>query len=467
MVRRRKTVFLLFVLVLAYVSLGGVNAETDAPIEVSDAEELDDVRDSLDGDYVLVDDIDASGIEFEPIGVCDFRFESSGEGTDGGEEADETEDAQGVCAGEAFDGTFDGDGHTVKGLTVDTDDDEAGLFGYVGRNATVRDVGVADAEVSGVSAVGVVAGRLDGEIERVHAEGTATGEGIVGGLVGVNVGGTVADSHADVDVSSRNFAGGLAGLVEGNLSRSFAVGEVTGAGSDRGTGGVAGLLNGELRSSYWDTETTGQTDSVAAMVQNSSVENVEGLTTEEMTGSTAEESMEGLEFGGVWENVTVPEMYPRLYWESGPPEVATFELTLGTEEATVTRGESLTVTAEVTNVGRGAGTAEVGLIHEGDVVETERTGTIGPGEAGTVEFVGDTSQLQPGTYEGGVRTEDNTETGVLTVERPTPADTRDDDVEVVRHEIEAEAMSGFFVVSAVVAVFALLAVVFARRRAGL
>jgi len=225
-------------------SVVGVSAGTSRRQgEVSNAQELQEINEDLGGDYVLVDDIDASGIgNFEPIGSFD----------------------------EPFTGSFDGNGHTVTGLTIDRDDEfDVGLFGAVGSGGTVENVGVEEADVFGEqwvggivgfnqgtvadsyatgevfaeARVGTLVGGNEGTVTRSDATGEVTGVEIIGGLVGRNAG-TVSESYADVSVAGFDLEdsevedlGGLVGVNVGSISDSYATGEVVG---DAFAGGLVG-----------------------------------------------------------------------------------------------------------------------------------------------------------------------------------------------------------------------------------
>jgi len=200
-------------------------------VEVSNATELQNVREDLDADYVLVDDIDLSGVDnFEPIGD---------------EEA-------------PFSGAFDGDGHTILNLTTHRQEDEnVGLFGAVGEEGTVNNISVTDAEITGSAGyVGVLVGRNAGDVTASRAEGKVTGSG-AGGLVGNNLG-LISESHAEVEVTGDSPAGGpLAGGLVGNNDRgaevrgSSTAGNVTAEGEERlRVGGLIGNAAGEIHNSY-------------------------------------------------------------------------------------------------------------------------------------------------------------------------------------------------------------------------
>ena len=312
------------VLVLIAVASGAYLAFGDEePVEISNAEELQQVRGDLDGHYVLVDDIDLSHIKnFTPIGGYD----------------------------DGFTGTLDGNGYTISNLTIDRPDGaNVGLF--FGMDGTIENLILRDVEVTGGEAVGGLAGvstgtvtesRVTGEVngnQRVgglvgvawageirdsRSEAKVTGNLLVGGFVGQNdggnitrssaagsvsggtgVGGLVGDNQQVVDKSyaggdvTGNTSGGLVGINENEIRNSYATANVTGI-----AGGLVGVNTGEVANSYWDINTTVQANSVAGT----------GLTTSEMTASAARENIKGFDFEEMWR--TTEDDYPRLAWQS-------------------------------------------------------------------------------------------------------------------------------------------------------
>jgi len=155
----------------------------------------------------------------------------------------------------AFTGSFDGLGHTVSGLTVNTPSSpNAGLFGAI-SGATVSNLGLVGGSVTGAYNVGALVGSsTGGTIRNAYAETpvTATATGPVsivgmpaqmakaGGLVGLSYGSTVTGSHATGTVSGSIAAGGLVGLNMGSstVSFSYASGKVSGTDN---IGGLVGL----------------------------------------------------------------------------------------------------------------------------------------------------------------------------------------------------------------------------------
>ncbi|MBN1506545.1 MAG: PASTA domain-containing protein [Sedimentisphaerales bacterium] len=104
--------------------------------------------------------------------------------------------------GTPFSGTFDGQCHTIRNLTIrsDTKHDYLGLFGMIARSGRIQDLHLVDAEVKGGSGsrsyVGVVAGYNNGTVVNCSASGVVDG-GKGDGFVGFN-GGSVIDCQVDI-----------------------------------------------------------------------------------------------------------------------------------------------------------------------------------------------------------------------------------------------------------------------------
>ena len=93
---------------------------------------------------------------------------------------------------EPFKGTFDGNGYTITGLKI-TSGSYIGLFGYVGEGATIKNVNLVGASVSGESRVGALIGRIVGDATvsncSVDSASKVVGDGSnTGGLIGEAIG---------------------------------------------------------------------------------------------------------------------------------------------------------------------------------------------------------------------------------------------------------------------------------------
>ncbi|MEY7849273.1 GLUG motif-containing protein [Natrarchaeobius sp. A-rgal3] len=104
-----------------------------------------------------------------------------------------------------------------------------------------------------------------------------------------------------------------------------------------------------------------------------------------------------------------------------PPEPAVFEVSdLEPENPTVERGETLDVSAAVTNIGDESAEQPIELRIGGTEI-TSQTVELDSGESHLVEFTAvETGDLDVGEYEHGIFSDDSSQTGSLTVEADEP-----------------------------------------------
>ncbi len=268
--------FLLFGIVGCDDSPTDANDEPDDPggsgdiIEISTIDELqligNDADYPLDGDYEIVDNIDADetaewndGEGFVPIGHESETFKS-------------------------FDGTLDGLDHTIDGLTINQPDTRGvGLFVSTLENVEIRDLNLKNVNVVGFANVGALVGNanstklenitVEGSVEalsdrhagllagrsdesttnNVHVEGEVAGTGYLGGLFGTNSG-YIEGSSAEVNIESEsNAVGGLVGTNTGEITESFSIGSISGRAR---LGGITGTNRGEITESFAHVDIT-------------------------------------------------------------------------------------------------------------------------------------------------------------------------------------------------------------------
>ena len=94
-----------------------------------------------------------------------------------------------------FSGSFDGQGHIVKGIYINTVNSRQGLFGYNG--GTIKNVGVTNSYIKGRYYVGGVCGYNDyyGSISNCYNFGAVSGTGTVGGVCGYNYYGSISNCY--------------------------------------------------------------------------------------------------------------------------------------------------------------------------------------------------------------------------------------------------------------------------------
>ena len=202
--------------------------------------QLQNMQLDLDNDYTLANNIDASatstwndGSGWNPVGNSSTKFT----------------------------GTFDGNNHTISGLTIDrTVEDYQGLFGYT-DGATIQNVGLLGGSVTaGIgNSVGFLAGRVNSTtITNVYSTGTVSGNGAVGGLVGLKVSSSITNSYVTGAVSGNNAIGGLVGYNDSSITNSYATGAVNGNDYVGGLVGQNNNTSASITNSYSTGSVTGR-----------------------------------------------------------------------------------------------------------------------------------------------------------------------------------------------------------------
>ena len=155
----------------------------DGYIAINSVEDLQDINNNLSGNYILMADIDLSGINWEPIG-------------------DDYSDG--------FSGTLNGNGHVIKNLTVNTSG-YAGLFDHL-VEASISNLGIENANVTSTTSVaGILAASDYGfqgkTFSNCYVTGNVCGKEGAGGFFGyVDHGqeGAMINCYVDANVSTTN-----------------------------------------------------------------------------------------------------------------------------------------------------------------------------------------------------------------------------------------------------------------------
>lgn len=211
---------------MAFAAALLLSSAVSAQTQITDEAGLKAIANDLNGNYVLAADITLTG-QWTPLGT----------------------------EGSPFTGTFDGGGHSIKGLTVtaSSDLDNSGLFGYA-NNATLKNVSIIGAKVDGDEHVGILLGNAKQvTISGVMTNGIVTGRDHVGGIVGdasgdAENGGftSISNCMSTAGVFSRTYqAGGIAGIVNaGIIDKCFFYGSATAEDRNAGAGGISALIDG-------------------------------------------------------------------------------------------------------------------------------------------------------------------------------------------------------------------------------
>ena len=261
--------------------------------------------------FILINDIDAletktstaynnGGLGFSPIGNSTKKFV----------------------------GTFNGKGHVISNLYIKRNQQNVGLFGYVGSGVRVDSLGLENINISNQ---GIYTGALIGfvaitEPNSIFAEncyvagGTVEGYFDIGGLVGkIDDYGIIKNCYSSVTikcpmiVSNGASSGGFIGNNEGgNIINCYAGGRVD-AIDGNGLARYSGNTN-SITSSYWDKDVSGKTNGWGEYSKE--IAGVEfGLTTAEFANKT---KFSGWNFTNVWQIGAIKfDTYqrPRLKWQ--------------------------------------------------------------------------------------------------------------------------------------------------------
>ena len=133
----------------------------------------------------------------------------------------------------SYKGTFDGGGHTITGLTFTTNDEYAGLFGWLNRAGTVKNVVMEGVQITSNQiyggSIGGVVGYSWGTIENCSVSGSVSGTVYVGGVVGAQIDGSITGCSSSATVKGMVDVGGVAGQTNSSatLTACYATGNVT------------------------------------------------------------------------------------------------------------------------------------------------------------------------------------------------------------------------------------------------
>ncbi len=226
------------------------------PYIITNLVELQNMKNNVSANYTLANDIDASDTStwgsggWDPIG--DWLS--------------------------TFNGTFDGAGFTVTGLTIDRSVYSfQGFFGVASASATIKNITLSEVSIIGGGNTGGLAGRSYASLSNCHVEGDVSGGMNTGGLVG-QAGGSIDNCSTNVSTSSTHTnSGGLVGhgigldmngcsafgnvqcnqyaaggaigyLSSGLVMNSFAVGDLQA--TDEQLGGFIGYNGGTIKQCY-------------------------------------------------------------------------------------------------------------------------------------------------------------------------------------------------------------------------
>ena len=161
---------------------------------IKTAADLDNIRNNLSGKYILMNDIDLSGINWEPIGgLADTSVLPN--------------------PSDCFQGELNGNGYTINNLTVNNPSGYGGLFGAT-LNAEIKNLGLENVDINGFAAGGLSYATVDTSISNCYVTDSVSGD-LAGGFIGADgyfdsYGGnsSISDCYSSVNVSYIGFGGG-------------------------------------------------------------------------------------------------------------------------------------------------------------------------------------------------------------------------------------------------------------------
>lgn len=232
-----------------FPEMSGLGTES-SPYLIYSVEQLQGINNDLSASYKLMSDLDLSNIEWLPIGLIYGQYKK-------------------------FSGSFDGNGHTIKGLTMNASPLRAGVDSYVGLFGIVEDATLTNIKFKDVNIlfpnkskkstyvyVGTLVGRANNsEISKIAVSSgkvqggwdiDCKGDEYIGGIVGSANETTIklCANKAEVLGYHQNiFAGGILGFCQGedvSILCSYNTGYIEIATSKKGSaGGIVGVLNGK------------------------------------------------------------------------------------------------------------------------------------------------------------------------------------------------------------------------------
>jgi len=280
----------------------------------------------------------------------------------------------------SFRGTFDGDGHMISGLYINSEEEDVPVGLFAEANGPIKNVGIVDSYIKGNDIIGAIAARGNASITNCYNTATIIGgdHSHIGGIVG-ELGGTayIGNCYNTGYIYSENVGvGGIAGVTNGD-STIIGIENCYNAGSVTGNAGVGGIIAmpipranfitncynvGDIYVSYgkrndfgiiggfFGEGTTNNCYYLDSSAENTSSDGTP-LTEEQMRLA---ESFVGFDFETVWTiDADAEYPYPTFIVEEADPFEGYFAAGTGTEADPyiIETAEQLTAFAELVNSG--------------------------------------------------------------------------------------------------------------------
>ncbi|MDY0267226.1 MAG: hypothetical protein RBQ94_06250 [Methanimicrococcus sp.] len=202
--------FLTFIIIIFLcLNLTYADENTQHEYKIKNIDDLSRIKNDMDGNYILMNDLDLNGSSWNSVGKGKF-----------------------------FEGVFDGNGKTLSNFTICGNDEEnVGFFEYVGEQGIVKNTVLKDIKISGGYFAGCIAGYNKGSIENCHAINVVVeNKWGAGGLTGSSCG-TIENCSFNGSVKSSN-AGGITGINTGIIKMCYSDSNIEGEST---AGGIAGM----------------------------------------------------------------------------------------------------------------------------------------------------------------------------------------------------------------------------------
>ena len=288
-------------------------ADDDGFSDVHYLEDLDAIRNQLNGKYELVRDLDfnSDASYRDPMNKTKWTVDDYGDASDVGWLPIGSES-------QPFAGSFDGNGYTILGLQINRDDaDNQSLFGVTTSDARISDIGLLNLKIEGGAKAAGLIGTNRGQVGYSYVIGNivSKGGGTAGGLVASNNGegiigsGDIIGSYALSEVSGTSLLGGLVGDNNGRIINSYADSIVMpGAGSN--FGGLVGRNRSLISNSYATGEIMASGSSIIGGLVGRNALNAEiinGYASLNIDGSIAG-GLVGFNFGSIGNSYAIGEL---------------------------------------------------------------------------------------------------------------------------------------------------------------
>ena len=151
-----------------------------------------------------------------------------------------------------FWGVFDGNGHVVSNLTINSTGDYLGFFSW--NHGVVRDLGIENITIGGGvdndTLGGICAINSEGVISNCYVNASLAGDDYIGAICGRNFGGIIAQCYAFGNIAGTDYVGGICGLNNfgGEISQCYSMATVSG---ESYYGGVCGSGSGVATNTYF------------------------------------------------------------------------------------------------------------------------------------------------------------------------------------------------------------------------